>query len=116
VRLVLLRHGQSEWNAAGIFAGWENAHLTAHGEAEATRAGSMLRSYDVAPPPLTAEAWQLQLDDPATPCFHRRRSRVAGPCATSPRLLPYFYDATCTRTRWAASTSIRTPQSPGQVD
>ncbi len=35
VRLVLLRHGQSEWNAAGIFAGWENAHPTAHGEAEA---------------------------------------------------------------------------------
>ena len=135
VRLVLLRHGQSEWNAADIFTGWENAHLTAHGEAEAARAGSLLaehgalpafvhtslqhrtirtaalalaaadrdwipvrrswrlngrhygalqgqnkdqvlrqygerqfrlwrRSYDVAPPPVTAEARQLQLDDP----------------------------------------------------
>jgi bisphosphoglycerate-dependent phosphoglycerate mutase family 1 len=49
VRLVLLRHGQSEWNAAGIFAGWENAHLTAHGEAEAARAGSMLAEHGVLP-------------------------------------------------------------------
>jgi 2,3-bisphosphoglycerate-dependent phosphoglycerate mutase len=49
VRLVLLRHGQSEWNAAGIFAGWENAHLTAHGEAEAARAGSMLIEHGVLP-------------------------------------------------------------------
>src|SRR5947208_9154250 len=49
VRLVLLRHGQSEWNAAGIFTGWENAHLTAHGEAEAARAGSMLAEHGVLP-------------------------------------------------------------------
>jgi 2,3-bisphosphoglycerate-dependent phosphoglycerate mutase len=48
-RLVLLRHGQSEWNAAGIFAGWENAHLTARGEAEAARAGSMLAEHDALP-------------------------------------------------------------------
>jgi 2,3-bisphosphoglycerate-dependent phosphoglycerate mutase len=26
-RLIVLRHGQSEWNAAGLFTGWENAHL-----------------------------------------------------------------------------------------
>ena len=49
LRLVLLRHGQSEWNAAGIFAGWENAHLTSHGEAEAARAGSMLAEHGVLP-------------------------------------------------------------------
>ena len=49
VRLVLLRHGQSEWNAAGIFAGWENAHLTAHGEAEAARAGSLLAGHGALP-------------------------------------------------------------------
>jgi 2,3-bisphosphoglycerate-dependent phosphoglycerate mutase len=29
-RLIVLRHGQSEWNAAGVFTGWANAHLTAH--------------------------------------------------------------------------------------
>jgi 2,3-bisphosphoglycerate-dependent phosphoglycerate mutase len=48
-RLVLLRHGQSEWNAAGLFTGWENAHLTAHGEAEATQAGWMLAEHGLLP-------------------------------------------------------------------
>ena len=48
-RLVLLRHGQSEWNAAGIFTGWENAHLTAAGEEEASRAGMLLATHGVLP-------------------------------------------------------------------
>ncbi len=47
--LVLLRHGQSEWNAAGIFTGWENAHLTAAGEEEAIRAGELLAARGVFP-------------------------------------------------------------------
>ena len=165
VRLVLLRHAQSEWNAAGIFAGWENAHLTAHGEAEAARAGSMLvehgvlpafvhtslqqrtirtadlalaaadrdwipvrrswrlngrhygalqgqnkdqvlrrygerqlrlwrRSYDVAPPPVTAEAWQLQLDDPRYAMLpSEAQPRAEALRDVSARLLPYWYDA-----------------------
>ena len=49
VRLVLLRHGQSEWNAAGIFTGWENANLTAAGEEEATRAGAQLAAHGILP-------------------------------------------------------------------
>ncbi len=48
-RLVVLRHGQSEWNAAGIFTGWENAYLTAVGEEEATRAGTLLAEHGVYP-------------------------------------------------------------------
>ena len=48
-RLVVLRHGQSEWNAAGIFTGWENAYLTAAGEAEATRAGELLAEHGIYP-------------------------------------------------------------------
>jgi 2,3-bisphosphoglycerate-dependent phosphoglycerate mutase len=48
-RLVVLRHGQSEWNAAGIFTGWENAHLTAQGELEATRAGAVLAAHGLLP-------------------------------------------------------------------
>ncbi len=47
--LVLLRHGQSEWNAAGVFTGWENARLTAHGEREATRAGGLLAEHGLLP-------------------------------------------------------------------
>jgi 2,3-bisphosphoglycerate-dependent phosphoglycerate mutase len=48
-RLVVLRHGQSEWNTAGLFTGWENAHLTAHGEQEAARAGMLLAEHGVHP-------------------------------------------------------------------
>jgi 2,3-bisphosphoglycerate-dependent phosphoglycerate mutase len=49
LRLVLLRHGQSEWNAAGVFTGWENASLTAAGEEEATRAGLLLAAPGLRP-------------------------------------------------------------------
>jgi 2,3-bisphosphoglycerate-dependent phosphoglycerate mutase len=48
-RLVLLRHGQSEWNAAGLFTGWENAHLTARGELEAAYAGALLAEHGMLP-------------------------------------------------------------------
>jgi 2,3-bisphosphoglycerate-dependent phosphoglycerate mutase len=48
-RLVVLRHGQSEWNAAGVFTGWENARLTARGELEATHAGALLAEHGVLP-------------------------------------------------------------------
>ena len=48
-RLIVLRHGQSEWNAAGVFTGWANAHLTARGEDEAARAGTLLAEHGVLP-------------------------------------------------------------------
>ncbi|HEX2823621.1 MAG TPA: 2,3-bisphosphoglycerate-dependent phosphoglycerate mutase [Streptosporangiaceae bacterium] len=48
-RLIVLRHGQSECNAAGVFTGWANAHLTANGEYEATRAGAMLAEHGMLP-------------------------------------------------------------------
>jgi 2,3-bisphosphoglycerate-dependent phosphoglycerate mutase len=38
-RLILLRHGQSEYNAANLFTGWADPPLTALGEREAVRAG-----------------------------------------------------------------------------
>ena len=48
-RLIVLRHGQSEWNAAGVFTGWENAYLTAQGELEAAHAGVLLAEHGVLP-------------------------------------------------------------------
>jgi 2,3-bisphosphoglycerate-dependent phosphoglycerate mutase len=45
-RLVLLRHGESEWNARNLFTGWANAGLTANGEREAVRAGRLLAAHD----------------------------------------------------------------------
>jgi 2,3-bisphosphoglycerate-dependent phosphoglycerate mutase len=48
-RLVLLRHGQSEWNARNLFTGWANPDLTAAGEREAVRAGQMLAARRLRP-------------------------------------------------------------------
>ena len=42
-RLVLLRHGQSEWNLENRFTGWTDVDLSDHGIAEAHKAGSLLR-------------------------------------------------------------------------
>lgn len=46
--LVLLRHGQSQWNLENRFTGWWDVDLTAAGEAEARAAGELLvaKGYD----------------------------------------------------------------------
>jgi 2,3-bisphosphoglycerate-dependent phosphoglycerate mutase len=41
--LVLLRHGQSTWNAEGLFTGWVDVDLSPTGEAEAKEAGVLLK-------------------------------------------------------------------------
>ncbi|WP_237152736.1 2,3-bisphosphoglycerate-dependent phosphoglycerate mutase [Oryzibacter oryziterrae] len=40
--LVLVRHGQSEWNLLNLFTGWKDPDLTAQGVKEATAAGTRL--------------------------------------------------------------------------
>ena len=47
--LVLLRHGQSEWNARNLFTGWVNAPLTEAGEREAAAAGRVLARHGLLP-------------------------------------------------------------------
>jgi 2,3-bisphosphoglycerate-dependent phosphoglycerate mutase len=47
--LILLRHGESEWNAKNLFTGWVDVDLTAAGEAEARRGGEMLREHGLLP-------------------------------------------------------------------
>jgi len=42
--LVLVRHGQSEWNLKNLFTGWKDPDLTAHGIAEARDAGRKLKA------------------------------------------------------------------------
>lgn len=50
--LVLVRHGQSEWNLKNLFTGWKDPGLTEQGVAEAHRAGQQLRDlkleFDIA--------------------------------------------------------------------
>ena len=47
--LILLRHGQSDWNLKNLFTGWADVDLTAQGEAEAVRGGELLTEHDVLP-------------------------------------------------------------------
>ena len=47
--LVLLRHGQSEWNLTGLFTGWVDVDLTDQGRDEATRGGRQLRDAGISP-------------------------------------------------------------------
>src|SRR5947209_14958080 len=50
--LVLVRHGQSEWNLKNLFTGWKDPGLTPQGIAEAKAAGRKLKtqglSFDIA--------------------------------------------------------------------
>lgn len=47
--IVLVRHGESEWNASDRFTGWADVPLTATGRAEARSTGRWLRAKDVVP-------------------------------------------------------------------
>jgi 2,3-bisphosphoglycerate-dependent phosphoglycerate mutase len=47
--LVLLRHGESDWNAKNLFTGWVDVDLTAKGEAEARRGGELLKENGLLP-------------------------------------------------------------------
>lgn len=52
IKLVLLRHGESVWNAENRFTGWTDVDLSAKGQDEAKRAGEVLKNggyaFDVA--------------------------------------------------------------------
>jgi 2,3-bisphosphoglycerate-dependent phosphoglycerate mutase len=47
--LILLRHGQSQWNATNQFTGWVDVDLTDRGRAEAVRAGELIAQEDRLP-------------------------------------------------------------------
>ena len=48
-RLILLRHGQSQWNLENRFTGWWDVDLTARGEDEARAAGALLKAKCMLP-------------------------------------------------------------------
>ena len=45
--LVLVRHGQSEWNAKNLFTGWKNPGLTETGVKEAISAGKLIKDEKI---------------------------------------------------------------------
>ena len=47
--LILLRHGESEWNQKNLFTGWVDVRLSDKGRTEAAHAGELLASSDLLP-------------------------------------------------------------------
>ena len=47
--LILLRHGESEWNAKNLFTGWVDVRLSTAGEAEAARGGKLMAERKLLP-------------------------------------------------------------------
>jgi 2,3-bisphosphoglycerate-dependent phosphoglycerate mutase len=48
-KLILLRHGESEWNALNLFTGWVDVRLSDKGEAEAKRGGELMATRGLLP-------------------------------------------------------------------
>ena len=46
-KLILLRHGQSQWNLENKFTGWKNVPLTQKGELEAKKAGELIKKNKI---------------------------------------------------------------------
>src|SRR6201991_3364140 len=47
-KLILLRHGQSQWNLEDRFTGWVDVDLTAEGEAQAAKGGALMAAEGLA--------------------------------------------------------------------
>jgi 2,3-bisphosphoglycerate-dependent phosphoglycerate mutase len=47
--LILLRHGESDWNAKNLFTGWVDVPLTEKGQQEAVRGGAQIKEAGLAP-------------------------------------------------------------------
>lgn len=47
--LILLRHGESEWNAKNLFTGWVDVDLTEKGRAEAVHGGELMKAEELLP-------------------------------------------------------------------
>ena len=61
--LVLLRHGESEWNQKNLFTGWVDVPLSAKGVEEAKHAGELLKENDVKPELLFTSLYALDAAD-----------------------------------------------------
>jgi 2,3-bisphosphoglycerate-dependent phosphoglycerate mutase len=112
--LILLRHGQSDWNQKNLFTGWVDVDLSDQGRAEARRAGELLaesgilpkaqtlaeygqeqfmtwrRSFDVPPPPLDDDSEFSQAHDPRYAGLGADLPRTESLKLVIDRMLPYW--------------------------
>ena len=77
-KLILLRHGQSQWNESNQFTGWVDVDLTAKGEAEAKRGGELLKEKGLLPEVLYTS---LVLSAPQTLRLTRQTATGSRSCA-----------------------------------
>ena len=94
-KLILLRHGESQWNAKNLFTGWVDVDLSEKGKTEAARAGQLLNLNSLANEcgisQPTAKSWVSVLESSyivyqLQPYFSNFNKRVT----KSSKL--YFYD------------------------
>ena len=81
LKLILLRHGESEWNAKNLFTGWVDVDLNDKGRAEAKRGGELLAENGLLPDVLhtslltrAIHTAQIALDQIGRPWLPVRRS------------------------------------------
>ncbi len=79
--LVLLRHGESTWNAEGLFTGWVDVGLSAQGAAEAATGGKLLHESGLRPDVVHTSVLTRAIQTAHLPCRRRACSgcRCAGP-------------------------------------
>ncbi len=61
-KLILLRHGESQWNAKNLFTGWVDVDLSEKGKAEAARAGELLKEAELLPDVLHTSLLKRAID------------------------------------------------------
>ena len=107
--LILLRHGESEWNALNLFTGWVDVDLTDKGRAEAARAGELIGEQDKLPDVLYTSLLRRAITTAniALDKADRHWIPVRGAAATTPRRRRSRPARSSARTRIPA-----TPTSP----
>ena len=61
-KLILLRHGESVWNAKNLFTGWVDVELSEKGLVEAARGGQLLKEADLLPDVLHTSLLKRAID------------------------------------------------------
>lgn len=61
-RLLLVRHGESEWNALNLFTGWKDVGLSEQGQAEAYAAGRLLVQRSIVPDEIHTSVLRRAID------------------------------------------------------